>query len=214
VELDEKGILRYTGWAAERRPSGKPRAVDKLWLDTQKGFLPVYHESLHNDADGAWGAEVIHLEWAQYHGVWYVARVERDSPPSHQVRCTFVVESFTPNVEVSDREFTLDGLGLPEGVPIEDDTAGHARYLYRPPDEFKPASEAVSKPTEASSAAVAPKQGPPPPGRTGHAEGSVAVAPPEETGVNAGWIPWVGLTAVVAVIGTVRYLACRRGVGR
>jgi hypothetical protein len=214
VELDNKGILRYMGSSEERRPSGKPRAVGKLWLDTQKGFLPVYHESLYNDTDGTWSAEVVHLEWAQYHGVWYVSRVERDSPPSHQVRRTFTVESFTPNVEVSDREFTLDGLGLPEGMPIEDDTAGNVRYLYRPPDEFKPASKPVGEPAESPGAAVAPQQEVPPADANRRADGPAGVAPAEQTSVDAGRTRWVALAALALAIGALGYLAHRRGVGR
>jgi hypothetical protein len=210
VELDDEGILRCMGSSQERRPSGKPRAVDKLWLDTQKGFLPVYHESLYNDTDGTWSAEVIRLEWTQYNGVWYVSRVERDSLPSHPVRCTFVVESFTPNVEVSDKEFTLDGLGLPEGMPIEDDTAGHARYLYRPPDEFKPAAQAVRRSAEPPSAAGAPQQELPPADANRQADGPAGVAPAEQTSVDAGWISWAGLMGAVVIVGAIGYLACRR----
>jgi hypothetical protein len=213
VELDDKGILHSLGSTAERRPSGKPRAVDKLWLDTQKGFLPVYYESLYNDADGTWGAQTVRLEWARYNGVWYVSRVERDSPPSHQVRCIFTVESFTPNAEVGDREFTLDGLGLPEGLPIEDDTAGHARYLYRPPDDFKPAAQTVRRSAEPPSAAVAPRQELPPADANRRADGPAGVAPAEQTSVGAGWIFWAGLMGAVVVGGAIGYLARRRGGG-
>jgi hypothetical protein len=122
VELDGQDILRLT--------VGKPSNMNKFSFDTRKGYRPVYYEWRITKADGTWNADTTTLEWAQYDGVWYVSRGEvKTLPNSGTVHRIFTIRSFKPNVEIGDKEFTLDGLGLPDGFPVSDSIEG-TTYRY------------------------------------------------------------------------------------
>ncbi len=214
VELDDKGILHYMTSAAERMPSGKPRAVTKIGFDTEKGFLPIYYEAIHNRPDGTWSAQTIRLEWVQYNDVWYVSRVERDSLPSHKTRFTFVVESFTPNAEVSDKEFTLEGLGIPEGLRVEDSIAG-ITYPYRSSGKPEFVRKIIKRRVDSSGTHVDSNQRPAPANADQRADGPTDVSVVGQTSARATWTRWVGLIAAVMLIGAVGFIGIwGRGVRR
>jgi hypothetical protein len=220
LELDDRGILHYMTSAAERTPAGKPRTVDKIWFDTQKGFLPVYYEAIYNDPDGTWGARTIRMEWAQYNGIWYVSRVERDSPPGHKIGCTFVVESFTPNVDVNDQEFTLDGFALAEGTRIDDTIAGISYpygFAVQSPAELEKAlreSEFVKKiikvPPRSSGSRPEPNQARAPAEGSRPPEAPTQIPLADGTGARAVWTRWAGLLAVIALLAGIGFFAYRR----
>jgi len=81
-------------------------------------------------------------EWKQYDGEWYVEKavfeqegihVEpeggQDARKSFKSRTEVSVLDFTPNVTLSDAEFSLEGLSVPQGTLIVDDVVGvHYRY--------------------------------------------------------------------------------------
>lgn len=130
LELDSQGILHLT--------VSKPSNMNKFSFDTRKGFRPVYYEWRITKADGSWSADTTTLEWAQYDGHWYVSRGEiKTLPNSSAVHRIFTIKSFKPNVEVDDKEFTLDGLGLPDGFPIRDSIEG-VTYRYGDKANAKP----------------------------------------------------------------------------
>ncbi len=158
------------------------------------------------------GTNTLRLEWTEYDGIWYVSRADRNVLPSNDIRFTFVVESFNPNVEVSDEQFALDGLALPEGLLVIDSIAGISyRYTSTPPlDE-----EALGTPLEdaqfvrkiiktradSPSPLVDSNQGLPPLNgdrRTG-AVGEVSIV--AQTSVNPVWMRWAGLACVMVAAG-------------
>jgi hypothetical protein len=220
VQLDDKSILHYMTSSAERMPSGKPRAVERIWFDAQQGFRPVYYEGTHNRRDGTWSTETIRLEWARYDGTWYVSRVERDALPNHDIGFTFVVESFTPNADVNDREFTLDGLDIPDGLRIVDSITG-ITYPYgfavQSPAELEKAlresqfvKKIINTTPRSSGSGAGPNQASAPGEANQHAQRPAAVSLAHETSPRAAWAPWVGLLGVGVVIAAIGFLACRR----
>jgi len=83
------------------------------------------------------------MSWKQYGRTWYVSKGEYGKAPSSYYiigeeprvyrpfknQVEFVVEDFVPDVNISDSEFTLDGLDLPDGMPVVDRVAG-VTYRY------------------------------------------------------------------------------------
>jgi hypothetical protein len=121
LELDSKGILHLT--------TGKPSNMSKVSFDTNKGFRPVFYEWRVTKDDGSWFADSTALQWAEYAGLWYVSRAELKTLPTRAVYMTFAIDKFKPNAKVDDKEFTLDGLGLPDGFPVSDSIEG-ITYRY------------------------------------------------------------------------------------
>jgi hypothetical protein len=117
-------------------------------LDKTIGFRPVFYQDTWSYLAPdklSWGAEY-RMSWKEYGRTWYVSEagyrrltvgsyVKGEEPrivdpPRSYAR--FVVDSFTPDVNIPDSEFTLDALRLPEGTLIYDSVAG-VSYRYGTP---------------------------------------------------------------------------------
>jgi len=65
------------------------------------------------------------LKWRKYAGVWYISEAISEGAGVHdglrsEGRSTVTIREFTPNVEIEDKEFTLDGLDIPPGARVND----------------------------------------------------------------------------------------------
>jgi len=129
VTHNEDGVLRFTSSGGGHTSTGKPRSVTRIWFDPAKGYRPVFWEKRSNRNNGTWTARSVKLEWTQYKGAWYVSHAKRRHLPDSKVHIAFTVERFKPNVEVSPKEFTLEGLGVPKGLRVHDAIAG-IHYPY------------------------------------------------------------------------------------
>jgi len=130
TEIDTEGILHYIAGGHLVREGERYDEDLILSFDTKKGLLPVSYYMLNKYADPNkdWGRE-IKLEWAKFDSVWYLTGAEYFSLPNKRKHVVFKVKDFTPNVDVSDKEFTLNSMGIPDGTMISDSIAGIA-YRY------------------------------------------------------------------------------------
>jgi hypothetical protein len=128
AKLDDKGILHIVSGGPVTSPEGL-RAEYQMSFDTKRGLIPVL---LRNTAKGpkkGTGSEIVRLEWSQYDSSWYVSRVEYSVEPGNRYHRVFKIKNFSPNVEVLDEEFTLNGLNIPDGMLVHDGLAG-VSYRY------------------------------------------------------------------------------------
>ncbi|HUS71873.1 MAG TPA: hypothetical protein VMY06_02320 [Sedimentisphaerales bacterium] len=76
----------------------------------------------------------LRLKWKKYAGVWYISEAISEGAGVHdglrsEGRTTVTIREFTPNVEIEDKEFTLDGLDIPPGAMVNDQILD-TRYRY------------------------------------------------------------------------------------
>ncbi len=139
VELDSDGILRLSSRAhvAIRRQSGSEEydAQATISFDTQKGYRPVLYERKFTNTNGSWHARQAKLQWARFDSAWYVSAFEYNELPSNHRHTVGKIESFKPNVEVADGEFTLEGMGIVDGMYVDDRVKG-VKYWYKSPSRF------------------------------------------------------------------------------
>jgi len=130
VELGNDGILHILLHVHYAFPERQEYDVEiNISLDTKKGFVPVLIERKLSYADGSWNARQVKLQWAKFGSAWYVSAFEYNEPPSNHRHTVGTIKNFSYNVEVSDNEFTLDGMGIPDGMPVYDNISGTS-YLY------------------------------------------------------------------------------------
>jgi len=130
VELNQEGILCLFSSAHAGVRRGKDYNEEiQLGFDTQKGLRPVCYERIFRCSDGSWSARKVNLQWARFDSAWYVSAFEYSELPSNHLQVVGTVESFSPNAKVSDEEFTLESLGVPDGALVVDEIAG-VRYRY------------------------------------------------------------------------------------
>jgi len=86
--------------------------------------------------------DFLQVQWDKYESSWYVKSTKFASyagihspedraslePDNLRMSTTVTVTEFHPNVEISDSEFTLNGLKLPVGTPVVDKISG---IIYR-----------------------------------------------------------------------------------
>jgi hypothetical protein len=134
VEIDQEGILRLFSSAHAGVRRGKDYNEEiQLGFDTRKGLRPVCYERIFRCSDGSWSARKVSFQWAWFDSAWYVSAFEYSELPANFRHVVGTVESFSPNAKVSDDEFTLEGLGVPDGALVVDDIAG-VTYRYGTPD--------------------------------------------------------------------------------
>ncbi|NIV69494.1 MAG: hypothetical protein GWN41_05060 [Phycisphaerae bacterium] len=76
----------------------------------------------------------LRLKWKKYAGFWYISEAISEGAGVHdglrsEGRTTVTIREFTPNVEIEDTEFTLDGLDIPPGAMVNDRILD-TRYRY------------------------------------------------------------------------------------
>jgi hypothetical protein len=149
VTLDGEGIL-HVGCAGHVVMPARGEEYDSALqysFDTQKGLRPVLYRVTLTYPDKE-DDEINKLRWAKFDSVWYVSHVEHSVQGENFTKnVEFTVKSFDSNPEVSDKEFTLDGLGIPHGMLVFDSVAGvQYRYGSPPPEALedleKPLAEA------------------------------------------------------------------------
>ena len=130
TEVDANGILHYIAGAhLEQDGEGFDQEI-KLSFDTHKELLPVscFMENKYADPNKNWGSESI-FEWAQFDSVWYPKQAESFVQPGKRKHVVFKVQYFVPNAEISDDEFTLQGIGIHDGIMLTDSIL-HKVYIY------------------------------------------------------------------------------------
>lgn len=133
AKLDDKDILHIVSGGPVTSPKGEGLSSEyQMSLDTKRGLIPVLLRSTTKSPERT-GSSIIRLEWAQYDSAWYVSRVEYSVEPGNLLHRVFKIKNFSPNVEVSDEEFTLNGLNIPDGMLVHDRLAG-VSYGYGTPD--------------------------------------------------------------------------------
>jgi len=94
--------------------------------------------------------DFLDIHWDQYQSSWYIKNAHfsvykgvhspevRDSidPDKLRKKASTIITDFHPNVEVDDSEFTLDGIGLPNGTLIVNKISG-LRYRYNPSENIE-----------------------------------------------------------------------------
>lgn len=220
VKLDQDGILHLSVRAhivipkrAER--DGKEYDVEAvIRFDTQRGLRPVFCERKFTNADGSWNAIQTKLQWAKFGSAWYVSAFEYNEPPSNHAHTVGTVTDFAPNVEVSDAEFTLDGMAVPHGMIVFDKIAG-VSYRYGVPvslieDLEKPLGEADFVQKIRKRQSVTESQGATAIGRQGRADpnqatlddaDSVRTTELGQVRRNSPWGPLIAIGCVAALIG-------------
>jgi len=119
-------------------------ACETISIDAAKGYRPVsWKEIMEYPNQPERNKETnCEIEWQKYGSTWYVKSAEfkaswtsrpQADPPvkrKHYKRLVkLTVKEFHPDVEISDSEFTLEGLHLPQGMIVLDRVAGvHYRY--------------------------------------------------------------------------------------
>ncbi|MBL7185140.1 MAG: hypothetical protein ISS70_02355 [Phycisphaerae bacterium] len=139
VELDDDGVLHVSvrTYATTGTKHGREeiaRAV-KISFDTQKGYRPVYYERKVTRADGSWYTRQAKLQWARFGSAWYVSAFECNLLPSNRDHIIGTIKDFSPDVTVSDAEFTLEGMGILDRTFVHDRVAGKD-YWYKSPKLF------------------------------------------------------------------------------
>ena len=130
VQLDQEGILRFFSSAHVGMRQGKDYHEEiQLGFDTQKELRPVYYERIFRCSDGSWNSRKVKLQWTKFGSAWYVSSFEYNELPSNHRHTVGKVEVFSPNIEVSDEEFTLASLGIRDGAMVSDEIAG-VTYRY------------------------------------------------------------------------------------
>lgn len=139
IELDNNGILHLLVRAhvAIRRDRGLEEydVETRISFDTQKGYRPVFYERKFINTNGSWHAMQAKLQWAQFGSAWYVSAFEYNEPPGNRRHTIGKIESFNPNVEVADGEFTLEAMGIVDGMYVDDKVKG-VKYWYKSPSRF------------------------------------------------------------------------------
>lgn len=139
VELDNDGILHLLVRAhiSIRRERGLEEydAETRISFDTQKDYRPVLYEKKFINTNGSWHAMQAKLQWAQFDSAWYVSTFEYNELPSNHRHTVGKIASFKPNVEVADGEFTLEGMGIVDGMYVDDKVKG-MKYWYKSPSRF------------------------------------------------------------------------------
>lgn len=123
----------------------KIHEYNTISLDTAKGYRLVAWKDImdYPNEPERNNTTISEIQWDEYGSTWYVksAKFEADArisipeaePPvikkPYKLRIGFVVTEFHPNVEISDSEFTLEGLGVPRGMIVLDRIAG-INYTY------------------------------------------------------------------------------------
>jgi hypothetical protein len=131
ARLDGEGILHIVGRGHIVTPSREYDHEIQLSFDTQKELVPVLGRNTLIYPEKTTHT-IYKFQWAKFNSLWYVSRAEHsihvgdDQPRKH---ITVTVKNFSPNVNVSDKEFTLNGLGIPDGVLVTDRVAG-VTYRY------------------------------------------------------------------------------------
>ena len=135
VELDHDDILSVSvriHVVVPKRPGRAAKEYDSevtIRFDTQEGLRPVFFEDKSTYSDGSWRARRANLQWAKFGSTWYVSAFECNNLPSNHRHTVGTVKKFSSNVEVSEKEFTLDGMDVPDGIRVNDMIAGvHYRY--------------------------------------------------------------------------------------
>jgi hypothetical protein len=233
VELDNDDILRVSvriHVVVPKRPGRAAKEYDSevtIRLDTQKGLRPVFFESRFTYSDGSWHARRANLQWAKFGSAWYVSAFEYNALPSNHRHTVGTVKKFSPNVEVSDKEFTLDGMDVPDGMRVNDKIAG-VSYRYAAPISLM---EDLKKPLEeAEFAQKIRKQQPAPVSQAADANALTEPADGSQVSVNEAdsaptttmgqaearspWGKWIVVACVVALVGVVAFFGHRRVVTR
>jgi hypothetical protein len=76
----------------------------------------------------------LQLDWKKYSGVWYISGGISEGTAVYdglrsERRTTVTIRDFTPNVEIEEKEFTLDGLDIRAGATVHDAVLG-TTYKY------------------------------------------------------------------------------------
>ena len=137
VKLDNEGILHIIARGYVEDPVGRKEHgfynEIHFAFDTQKEFLPVYFSDERRFADpNKGGKHEAKLQWTRYDSGWYVSHAEYCTQPRNFGRRVITIKKFSPNIEVSDKEFKFDGLEIPEGTEVVDRIAG-LTYRYKAP---------------------------------------------------------------------------------
>jgi len=140
LELDNSDFLKIK---SDYRDD-KVELKKEYWFDKAAGFrLVLRRRNRTNLESGETSISCLRLSWKQYEQTWYVSKGEYEAGPAYsykigeepqvkkpfQYRQEFVIENLTPNVDVNDSEFTLDGLDLPDGMSVVDTVSG-VTYQY------------------------------------------------------------------------------------
>jgi len=201
AKLDDNGILHIVSGGPIKN-SRVLSSEKQMSFDTKRGLLPVLLKGTTKEKERT-DSTIVRLEWAQYGSAWYVSRVEYGIEPGNRDHRVFKIKNFNPNVDVSDKEFTLDGFDIPDGMMVFDRLAG-VIYRYGIPVRQE-AQEKQSNPITQTSDTNINKTLENPNQSTINDNDSV---PPTMLGQNHDslWTRVIAVTCVAALLGIVAFL--------
>jgi len=188
----------------------------RISVDPHKEFLPVLlgqEVNFHKRPEDS-DTLTINLDWSKYGSGWYVRSAEyrayRIKTPDKKEHGQFTITQFDPNAEISDAEFTLEGLGVTDGTTVIDKLAG-VTYQYGAP--VKTLEELAEPLEEAEFAArLADQQGESP---DGVPDPNDSQAPQARTSPHPLWQIRVGLILAFFLLAAVgAFIGYRRALAR
>ena len=127
TELDDKGILNIINGRTAINTTDLD-AETQISFDTTKEMIPVLIKSTLKRSENTI-ITTVRLQWTQYDSTWYVSSFEYNIEPDNR-NYKFTIKDFYPNVNIWDKEFTVAGLDLHNGMIIQN-TITHKKYRYQ-----------------------------------------------------------------------------------
>jgi len=125
VTKEPKDITRIVGESKDETSEGK---IIISLINGADGVRLASWESTSRDSAETRSAarrSRLQVNWQKYAGNWYISKVVSEGAGVYdglrsERRTTVTILDFTPNVEIEDKEFTLDGLGIRPGATVHD----------------------------------------------------------------------------------------------
>jgi beta-lactamase regulating signal transducer with metallopeptidase domain/protocatechuate 3,4-dioxygenase beta subunit len=89
------------------------RVVEYTWDRVSPGKRVDQHANLLSKS--------MQISWKRYGTSWYIDKVEYSGFPNESGNPTSIhIKDFVPNIDIDDREFTLEAFDLPQGTKVKD----------------------------------------------------------------------------------------------
>ena len=228
VQIEDTGLLRISKTFSENVTyHGVPstgRATGYFLLDPNRGYRIVEIYTDQSGFRGPGSKYLVHLQiqWAEYDKAIYPKQVTykdvRNYPDAQPNDITaihkkIVIEQLQPNVEVDDREFTLEGMALKPATLVDDQIAG-VLYNYGAPKINEAALEALASgdsarsPTAASPDHNAQESGQPPTSSNPQNARPEETSPPPQRSLLNRAISAIGRGPLITVLAVLCLAAC------
>jgi hypothetical protein len=134
ISINDKGIIQITSGGPVTSPKDKGLFYEyQMSFDSKRDMVPVFFRQNYKSPKGT-SSSMVNIEWTKDNSKWYVSRVEYNSEPNNRDHRIFTIKNFISNVEVSDQEFLLSSLNIPNGMRVID-RISDLTYEYKKSNE-------------------------------------------------------------------------------